>query len=367
VRLAIVHDSLVNRGGSERVVLELHELWPDAPIFTSLFHPEATYSGFGGADVRTSPLQRLSRDPESFRRFLPLFPRAFASFDLSGFDVVVCSSARFAHHVRVPSGTCQIVYCYSPPRFLWGAPHELTGGAPAWARPGLPALRAWLRRLDRRAAARAHRYLAVSRVAQERIRRVYGRTSDVVYPPVAVDRFRAGESREDFTLFVGRLVAHRRVDIAVEAFTRMGEPLVVVGDGPARASLEAAAGPSVRFAGVVSDGELIDLYARCRAVVVPGIEDFGLIPLEANAAGAPAIARDEGGARETILDGRTGVLFSPGTVEGLIAGVERARGIAFDPTALRAHAQTFSTQSFAARMRAIVDERERCPTCRDGA
>jgi glycosyltransferase involved in cell wall biosynthesis len=355
MRVAIVHDYLVNRGGAERVVAAMHRIWPDAPIFTSLYHPAETYADFAGADVRTSALQRFSRDPAAFRRLLPLFPRAFARMDLSGFDVVVSSSAGFAHHVRPAPGACHLVYSYSPPRFLWGEPHELANTAPRWARAILPAVRAYLRRLDRRAAARADAYLAVSGVARDRIRRVYGRDATVVHPPVSVERFAIGGAAEDFWLLVGRLLPHRNAALAVRAFSAAGRRLVVVGDGPSRAELVALAGPSIEFRGAVTDDELVSLYARCRGVVVPGVEDFGLIPLEANASGRPSVSYGVAGARETVIDGSTGMFFDTPEPDALMEAVARAESISWDQATLRAHAESFAEPAFAARLRDAVD------------
>lgn len=350
-----MHDYLVNRGGAERVVAAMHRVWPDAPIFTSLYFPEETHEELRDADVRTSSLQKRVKRAEDFRKFLPLYPRAFAKMDLSGFDVVVSSSAGFAHHVRPPAGTCHVNYCYSPPRFLWGPHYDVANVAPAWARAAVPPVRAWLRRLDKRAAARPHFTLAVSGLARKRIREVYGKASTVLYPPVFTDRFGIGPRTEDAYLVVSRLLPHRNVALAVRAFTEMNRKLIVVGDGPSRGGLEGIAGSTIEFRGAVGDAELVKLYGRCRGVVVPGEEDFGLIPLEANASGRPAIAFGQGGSRETVLEGRTGVLFSRAEPGQVVAAIERAEAIDFDPAILRAHAESFGEPVFAARLRAFVE------------
>jgi len=356
MRIAIVHDYLVNRGGAERVVLAMHRIWPEAPIYTSVYHADATYPGFAEADVRTSFLQERSTDPARFRRFLPLFPRAFARMDLSDFDVVVSSSSGFAHHVRPRADAVHIVYAYSPPRFLWDPSYGLRGIVPALARPAVAPVRAWLRRLDLRAAARPQVYLAVSRPAADRIARIYGREAEVIHPPVDLERFALTQTAaEDHWLVVGRLLPYRCVDIAVQAFTRAGQRLIVVGDGPARAALEAEAGPTVEFRGVVSDDELARWYAGARGVVVPGVEDFGLIPLEANASGRPAVAFGAGGALETVIDGTTGVLFHRADPARLFEAVERAQAMTFEPAALRRHAETFAEPAFAERLRSVVE------------
>jgi glycosyltransferase involved in cell wall biosynthesis len=363
VKVAIVHDYLVNKGGAERVVESLHRMYPDAPIYTSLYHPETTYESFRDADVRSSSLQRLSRDPASFRKLLPLFGRAFSKMKLEGYDVVISSSAGFAHRVRVPRGTCHVVYSYSPPRFLWG-PHYDMAVAPRWARPAVPAVLSTLRRSDKRAAGNAHFYIAVSGVAAERLRAVYGRQATVIHPPVAVDRFSIAPTTGDYHLLVARLLPHRNVDLAVKAFTKMGRRLVVVGDGPERTTLEASAGSNVEFRGVVDEATLVDLYARCRGVIVPGEEDFGLTPLEANASGRPAIALRAAGAMETVIDGVTGMLFAPATAGALAMAVEQSERMLFDPTALRAHAESFSEEVFHGRIRSFVERStESCLTC----
>lgn len=353
MKVAITHDYLVNKGGAERVVLALHRLWPDAPVFTALYHPEATFEELARADVRPSGLQRRSRSAESFRRFLPLFGRTFRRMRIEGFDVVVSSSAGFAHHVR-PKDGCHVVYCHTPPRFLWDERYDHASVAPRWARPLLPVVLRAMRRSDRKAAARAHLYVANSKRTAKEIERVYGRRSVVVHPPVEVERYAIAPTTGDYYLMVGRLLAHRNMDRAVEAFTAAGRRLVVVGDGPARATLESKAGPTVEFRGAVDDATLASLYARCRGVVVPGVEDFGIVPLEANASGRPVIALGAGGVLETVKDGVTGVLFGEETAASLAAAVERAEATRFDPVALRAHAETFAERAFAERMARVV-------------
>lgn len=355
MRVAIVHDYLVNRGGAERVVEAMRHLWPDAPVFTSIYHPEDTYPSFREADVRTSFLQRWSRDAEGFRRFLPLFPRAFRYFDLSGYDVVVSSSSGFAHHVRVPQGTCHVVYSYSPPRFLWDPRYDTDGMVPRWARPALPPVRAWLRRRDRKAARAPHFYLAVSAVAKRCLEATYGRQSMALQPPIDLGRFSVGRGAGDYHLMVGRMLPYRNQHLAVRAFTEMERRLVVVGDGPARANLERLAGPTIEFRGVVADEELLALYRRCRGVIVTGEEDFGLIPLEANACGRPAIAFGAGGALETVVDGVTGVLFRRPTPGAIAEAVERAERAGFEPALLRAHAERFGIEAFCARLARFVE------------
>lgn len=362
MKVAIAHDYLVNRGGAEKVALALHRIFPDAPLFTSVYHPETTFEAFADADVRTTPLQRLSKDPEDFRRLLPLFARAFRRLPLDGFDLVISSSTGFSHHVRPRTG-CHIVYCHNPPRFLWDPLYGSADLAPRWARPLVPGLLAYLRRGDRRAGRHPHSYIANSLATAGRVQEVYGRRSIVVPPPIELDRFAIGPRTGDYHLMVGRLVAYRAQELAVRAFTTMGRRLIVVGDGPARSALEAVAGPTVEFVGAVDDARVAALYASCRAVVVPGVEDFGLVPLEANASGRPVIARAAGGVLETMKDGEHAILFREATEAGLIAAVERAERTMFDPVALRAHAEAYGHAAFAKRILELAGQIDSCLRC----
>lgn len=364
-RVALVHDYLVNRGGAEKVVLALHRLWPEAPIFTSLYHPASTFEEFRGADVRTSFLQRFSRDASSFRRFLPLFGRAMASLRIEGYDVVLASTAGFGHFVQ-PREACLIAYCHTPPRFLWDDRYDVAGMTPSWARPLLPATLRLLRRADRRAALRVHTYIANSNFVARRIERIYRRRAFVINPPVETPRFAPAERTSDYYLMVGRLLPHRNMQLAVRAFTAMERRLVVVGDGPVAAELRALAGPTIEFAGAVDDVALADLYGACRAVIVPGEEDFGIVPLEANAAGKPVVALRRGGVLETVADGFNGVLFDDETVDSLTEAVERVERLGFDVEMVRAHAQRFDETAFAARMREIVEGSTMCMECARG-
>jgi glycosyltransferase involved in cell wall biosynthesis len=363
-RVALAHDYIVNRGGAEKVVLALHRAWPEAPIFTSLYHPSTTYEQFQGADIRTSFLQRLSRDASSFRRFLPLFGRAMSSMKIEGFDVVVASTAGFAHLVA-PRGACLIAYCHTPPRFLYDDGYDVAALTPGWAKPVMPATLKALRRADQRAARRVHTYVANSNYVAERIQTIYGRRSIVINPPVETSRFTPGPPG-DYYLMVGRLLPHRNMQMAVDAFTHMQRRFVVVGDGPIAAQLKQNAGPNVEFTGAIDDAALAKLYAGCRGVVVPGREDFGIAPLEANAAGKPVVALRRAGVMETVADGFNGVLFDAETPEALQEAVERAEALGFDVEMLQAHARRYDEAAFVARMRELVEASTVCMECARG-
>ena len=347
--VAIVHDYLNQPGGAERVTLELAGMWPDAPLYTSLYRPDSTHLGFGERDVRTSFLQRLPVDA-GFRTMLPLYPAAFRTLGVLEHELVISSSSGWAHGVRTAPSSTHIVYCHAPARWLYSTARYLPrAGARVLASPLLSALRRW----DRRAARRADRYVANSQYVRRRIRSVYGLDADVVYPPVDVNRF-TPRDRGERLLIVSRLLAYKRLDLAVVAASRAGIGLDVVGTGPDLSRLRALAGPTVAFHGQVDDAGVVALMEGCRALCLPGVEDFGIVTLEANAAGKPVIAFAEGGALETVADDVTGALFAEPTVEGLLAALRRCERLQTSPTTLAAHARRFAPEHFRARMAAAV-------------
>lgn len=359
-RVALAHDWFVNRGGAERVAVSMARAFPDAPMFVAGVRLDQTFPEVAELDLRMSRLQERLGEGDAFRRLLGRYPGAFAKMDTTGFDAVLVSSTAFAHHLRTDG--CLIVYCHAPPRFLWDPGYLKTSVRP-WLRPFVGPVIARLRRKDLAAAGRAHRYLANSRTTAAKIASIYGIRAEVLAPPVQTDRFAIGPRTQDAWLAVGRLLPHRGFDLAVDAFTQMGIPLVVIGDGPARAALEARAGDRVTFLGAVDDAELARWYGQARGVVVPGIEDFGLVPLEANASGRPVVARSAGGARETVIDGVTGVLFGEPLTSAVMDAVRRAEAMSFDARALRTHAERFDESLFHAKLREIVAASETCVTC----
>lgn len=351
MRVAIVHDFLNQRGGAERAVVSLSRIFPDAPIFTSVYDPDGTFDEFRSLDVRTTFLQRLPHSEAQFRSLLPLYPLAFRKIDLRGYDLVISSSTHWAHHVD-PRRAHHVVYCYNPPRWLYQTSEYLTDGGPtpSWASKALVPLLALLRKLDQAAAARPDAYIAISQLVSQRISKTYGREAEVVYPPIDLDRFMgvapSGGKGGDHYLVVSRLLPYKRVDLAVEVCTQRKVPLIVVGDGPSLADLRRLAGPNVSFVGKVGDDELLQLYARARALIHCGQEDFGLVPLEANAAGIPAVVFRNGGALETVIDGVTGILFPEQQGGILNQALDQVESTSWDADALRRHAARFDERSF---------------------
>jgi glycosyltransferase involved in cell wall biosynthesis len=353
MRVALVHDYLTEMGGAERVVLALARMFSDAPIYTSVFDPQACPE-FADCDVRTTFMQRLTRRKAVTKGLFPLFPAAFRRFDLDGFDVVISSSSGFAHHVRPPSEALHVCYCHDPPRFLW-QPEDYFRGRQALRRSLAPVL-SHLRRLDLEAAARVDAYVANSANVAERIRAIYGREAEVVYPPVDTSLYEITSERSGRFLVVSRLLAYKRIDLAVEAATRFGVPLDVIGDGPERRRLERMAGPTVRFLGRRDDDFVRNALARCTALILPGAEDFGLTPLEAQASGRPPVAFAAGGALETVRDGETGFLFLEPTPESLQRAMQRALSCPVKNGVLRTWAARFDTRDFQRRVTSSIIE-----------
>lgn len=347
--VAIVHDYLNQRGGAERVVLEMASIWPQAPIYTSLYRPGSTFPEFGQCDVRTSPLQRLPVDA-GFRSLFPLYPTAFRSFGALTHDVVLSSSSGWAHSVRTAPSSFHAVYCYTPARWLYGADHLGASRRNQALKPAIGLMRRW----DQAAARRADLYIAISNGVRDRIKQRYGIDAPVVYPPVNVDRFTPRE-RGERLLVVSRLLPYKRVDLVVDAATKAGIGLDVVGTGPALADLRRRAGPTVAFHGRLHDADITALMEGCRALCLPGHEDFGITPVEANAAGKPVVALAAGGALETLEDGVTGSFFRRQEPADVLAAIERCDAIETAPEAIATAARRFSSQAFAERLVAVLE------------
>jgi glycosyltransferase involved in cell wall biosynthesis len=352
-RIAIAHDYLLVMRGAERTFAAVADLYPQAPIFTLLYDEEGTDGRFAGRPITTSPLQRLGVGQSSFRRLLPLYPWAAERLRPEDCDLVLTSSSAFAHGLRPPEGALHICYCHAPFRYAWYEEARALREAPAALRP---LLRLQLRRMrswDLAASRRIDAYIANSELTRERIQRYYGRDSVVIHPPVETHRFEPG-APGDSLLVVSEVVRHKRVQVALEGARRAGAPIQIVGLGPDHAALREAY-PEAEFLGRVSDAELVELYPRARAVIVPSKEEFGITAVEAQAAGRPVIAAAAGGALETVLDGETGLLATLDDPDSFAAAIRAIDGLAFDPLAARENAQRFSVAAFRQRLGAEVE------------
>jgi glycosyltransferase involved in cell wall biosynthesis len=356
-RVAIVHDWLTIPGGSEQVVLELLEMFPQAELFTSVYDPAPWPAQITDRTVHSSFLSRIPGAARHYPKLLPLMNRAFRSFDLSGFDLVLSSSHACAKNVRTPAHSLHVCYCHTPMRYAWEEGFLEGEEVSRAMRLALPPLLAQLRRADLAGAAGPDVFVANSRHVAERIQRYYGRSAEIVHPPVDVDHFLRVERRptHDGYLIFGRVVPYKRVDLAVAACARLGRPLKVAGGGRALDAVQAAAAAGTEFLGKVSEHDRDHLLGGARALLFPGEEDFGIVPVEAQAAGVPVIAYGVGGAAESVLDGRTGVLFAEQSVAGLVAAIERFEALELDGALVRENAMRFGRDRFRTEMAEVIE------------
>ncbi len=357
MRVAIVHDWLNQYGGAEKVLEALKGIFPDAPVYTSMVDRQRMPAIYRSWDIRTSFMQRLPGVTRHHQLYLMLYPLAFEGLDLTDYDLVISNKSAFCHGVVTPPETQHVCYCLTPTRFVWmyDAYRQREGlgrGTDALLRLMIP----WLRLWDAAAVSRVDRFVAISETVQRRIRKFYRRESEIIYPPVDTDSLRPSDAPPgDYFLVLSRLIPYKRIDIVIDACTRLGLPLRVAGDGRDRPALERRAGPTVRFLGRVSDEERTALLQGCRALIFPGMEDFGLVPLEAMACGRPVIAYAGGGALDTVIDGRTGAFFHEQTVDALSEVMQGFAATAFDPAQCRAQAERFSKAAFESQIRAFVE------------
>jgi glycosyltransferase involved in cell wall biosynthesis len=360
MRLALIHDYLAQAGGAERVLSLMNRVYPDSPIYTSIYDPESTLSDFRGLDIRTSFLQKWPIANKRFHKLaLPFFASAFESFDLSEFDVVLSSASSFAKGVLTGPNTCHICYCHTPARFAWQNKAYLEQSrSTSRIAPILQPMMSRLRRWDLDAAGRVDYFIANSYNIARRIRKYYRRdVAAVIHPPVNLGRFQIAPPREvgDYFLVLSRLIGYKRIDIAIKACNELQVPLHIIGDGPDAADLKAIAGPTIRFLGWMPDTEVVHEIARCRALIFAGEEDFGITPLEAMAAGRPVVAYGAGGALESVLDRKTGVFFEQQTSHSLAAALVEIMSMDFDPEFNRRHASRFDESVFENTLRRFVE------------
>ncbi len=355
-RPALIHDWLNQIGGAENVLETLVRMYPGVPVFTSMYAADLMPAEYRQWDIRTTFMQRLPGVFTHHQAYLPVYPLAFSRVDLRGYDLILSNKSGFCHGVPIPPGARHICYCLAPTRFLWQyeayrAREGLGRAADLVLRPAVALLRRW----DYAAAQRVDQFIAISTEIQARIRRFYGRESTIIYPPADIARFRpSGEPPGDYFLAGGRLIPYKRTDLAVRACSELGLRLLVYGDGRDRMALAQMAGPSVTFLGRVSWDELARLYAGARAFIFPGLEDFGIAPVEAQAAGRPVIAFRGGGALDTVLSGETGEFFAEQTVVSLKTVLARFAPSAYDPAVCRANAERFGVERFESELREFV-------------
>jgi glycosyltransferase involved in cell wall biosynthesis len=352
--VTLVHDYLLVMRGAERTFAAMGDIYEHAPIFTLLYDERSTGARFAGHRITTSALQHLGMSQSGFRRLLPLYPLAVEQLRLPASDLVLSSSSAFAHGVRVPAGAKHICYCHTPFRYAWYEQKRALAELPAILRPLLARQLSRTRRWDVSASRRVDSYVANSRLTQERLKRLYGRESTIIHPPVETHRFAPGEPG-DSLLVVSELVAHKRVHLVLEAARRASAPIDIVGSGPEHAALSEAY-PEARFLGRASDEELVELYASARALVIANVEEFGITAVEAQASGRPVIAASAGGALETVLDGETGRLVELDDLDALTRAIEEIDQLDFDPARAVRNSERFSVAEFQRKLTAHVSQ-----------
>ncbi len=356
MRVALVHDYLNQYGGAERVLEAFCEIWPSAPVYTLIYDKKRTGYAFEGRRIRTSFLQKIPFIKAHHRPFLMLMPLAIESLDFSKYDVVISDSASFAKGVITRSGTLHICYCHTPTRYAWDDSHKYIKefGYPGFIKRIIPVFMNYLRIWDSVAAKRPDKFIANSHFVAKRIKKYYGEESQVITPPVKSEIFYVSPELDNFFLMVARFLPYKRLDMAIEAFNQLGWRLKIVGDGPEFSRLEAMAGPTIEFLGLVSDEKLRDLYARCQAFIFPQEEDFGITAIEAMASGRPVIAYKAGGALEIVCEGESGLFFNEQTADSLIGALKQFRSENFDPQRIRQSAMKFDKEIFKEKIKEFV-------------
>ena len=369
LKVALIHDWLTGMRGGEKCLEIFCELFPDADLYTLIYDTNAVSATIRRMNVKASWINRLPAAKDYFRYLLPFFPRTVEEFELGGYDLILSSSHCVAKGI-FPHRALHIAYIHAPMRYVWDMYGAYFSGGISPARAAMSVCRSYLQRWDVKSAARVDYYIANSRNVAAKIKTLYGRESAVIHPPVDSEKFSIRHKQEPYYLVVSALVPYKRIDIAVAAFNELNLPLKIAGDGPLRKTLERAAGRNIEFLGWVADCRLAELYGACQALIFPGEEDFGIVPLEAQASGRPVIGYGKGGLLETVLaldgcgapsrqSGATGVMFAEQTPESLIAAVEsfkRGRD-AFDPASIRRHAAGFSRERFKAQIKQFIDLR----------
>lgn len=357
MKVAIIHYWLVGMRGGEKVVEALCDMYPDADIFTHVHVPAKCSEKINRHKVTTTFINRLPSAATMYKAYLPLMPLALEQIDLSGYDLIISSESGPAKGVIAPADALHVCYCHTPMRYIWNMYHDYRKGAGWLKKLLMPPLVHYLRMWDVSSSTRVDSFVANAKTVARRINRYYGRGATVIYPPVDTDAFSVSPPAElqDYYLMAGELVAYKRPDIAVQAFNAMGLNLVVIGGGEMLDALRRSAGPTVKVLGSQPFSVLKEHYARCQALIFPGEEDFGMVPVEAMASGRPVVAFGRGGATETVEEGETGVFFEEQTAEALSAAVQRLSSLRLDPQAIALHARRFGREPFMRQMRAHVD------------
>ncbi|MCA1469264.1 glycosyltransferase [Bradyrhizobium sp. IC3195] len=357
MKVAIIHYWLVGMRGGEKVLEALCEMYPEADIYTHVYVPEMVSETIRKHRVVSTFINRLPRAPRMYKTYLPLMPLALEQLDLRDYDLILSSESGPAKGVIAPPHALHVCYCHTPMRYIWNMFHDYRASAGSLARLAMPSLAHYLRLWDVASAARVDSFVANSATVAGRIRRYYGLDANVIHPPVDTAAFSPCPSSElgDYYLMAGELVSYKRPDLAVRAFNELKQKLVVIGGGEMLSEIRRLAGPTVSVLGPQPFEELKHHYARCRALIFPGEEDFGMVPVEAMASGRPVIAFGRGGATETVANDLTGLFFDEQTIDAISNSIARFERMTFEPEAIVAHAQQFGREPFIRKMRSHID------------
>jgi glycosyltransferase involved in cell wall biosynthesis len=357
IKAALAHHWFLSVSGGEKVCEAIFEMLDKPDLFCILWDAKGIPPAMRGMKPTATFLENLPSVKKYHRYWAALFPLAVECLDLRGYDLVISSDSSCIKGVLTDPDTCHICYCHSPMRYAWNLFQEYQRELGPIRRLAFLSTMHYLRMWDYAAAQRVDFFVANSETVRQRIRKYYHRDSEVIYPPCDVERFSVANSVGDYYLYVGRLVPYKRVDLAIEVFNKNRKKLVVAGDGPQMSKLKSIASSNIEFLGFVDDNELTSLYAGCKALIFPGEEDFGLVPVEAQASGRPVIAFAKGGAMETVVHGKTGILFQSQTAKALDAAVKEFESLAdsFDPHAIRNHAYSFDKRNFDRNFKSFVE------------
>ncbi|WP_322354223.1 glycosyltransferase [Paratractidigestivibacter sp.] len=356
LKVALVHDWLVSEGGAEQVLKCFHEVYPDAPIYTLVYNREKAPAWTHGLDIRTTHIQNWPGGKTHHKFLLTFMPKAWEALDLTEYDLVLSSCASCCKGVITRPDAVHVCYCHSPIRYVWDLYYDYLRGASRLKRAFMPSMIHKVRMWDFQAAQRVDYFVSNSDYVGKRIGKFYRRESQTIYPGINLPEGPVSEERGDYYFVLSRFVGYKRIDIAIEACNKLGRKLIVAGSGgEEEAKLRAMAGPMVEFVGRVSDEQLLDYCAHAKAFLFPGVEDFGLTPLEAMAGGTPVLAYGEGGALETVVDGETGMFFHEQSADSLARCIQEFEGRSFSAAACRARAEQFSTDAFKTRIKAFCD------------
>lgn len=360
MKVAIVHDWLVSMGGSERCLETFCELYPDATLYTLLYDREKiTSETINRMHIVTSFIQEMPLAKTKYRNYLPLFPSAIEKFDLKGYDMVISLSHCAAKGVLSHPESLHICYCCTPMRYAWDFYSQyFNRDNCSWPMLQIiPHFMNYLRKWDVASSERVDYYISVSNYIKDKIKRYYSRESEVIYPPVDTDFFLPDGEPENYFLIISRLVNHKRIDVAVNAFNELKLPLVIIGEGPRYKSLVEKAGPNIKFLGFQPDEVTKKYYSKCRALILPSEEDFGITPLEVQSCGRPVIAYGKGGILETVIPGKTGELFPEQSAGSLIDAIRKFRSEKYDPVFIRQNALKFSRANFKKQLENSIQDK----------